>query len=436
MDSAAQLARTCLLFQVDLALPDPAVVLRALTTPNILIAADEAVVNTLSGQVAITTAAMLMARSGHKVYIDAPDAPLIGHQAPMTGGTLYEAISSVGAQLIDGVEIAIGCPLFGPHITFVCGQPAARIRPVAGRVVTVGWTDWSGEVRDWPMSARCSGGDWPMGAMAAAVLMASEAIKVPGRILAKLSDHGGHLSEVFADCRMARLSLAPEATPHTTNLGQLDIISAGAVSNGFLYALLRLPNVVGKARVFDRDFSDGPNRNRNMLLVAALEALAKVDLFKHFENGLQIEPIQRHFEAADLGDLADVIAVGVDDIPTRWLLAGAPATWIGVGATSHFNSMASVHFPYSGCAACLHPHDDPQAGPVPTIAFVSFLAGLMMAADLIRHVSAAEAKLVSRQRYITSLQSGGDYAANVPPRPDCPADCPASRLSGFSRLAS
>lgn len=428
MDSAAQLARTCLLFQVDLGLPDPAVVLRALTTPNILIVADEATVNTLAGQVAITTGAMLMARSGHRVFIDAPDAPLIGHQPPMTGGTLYEAIASVSAELIDGVEIGVGCPLFAPHITFVCGQLVAPFRFNANRVASVGWTDWSGEIRDWPMAARYSGSDWPMGAMAAAVLMASEAIKVSGRILANLSDHGEHLAEVFADCRMAQLSLAPEATPHAVEFGQFDIVSAGAVSNGLLYALLRLPNVTGEARVFDRDVSDDTNRNRNMLLIAALAALAKVELFKHFESGLRIEPIRRHFQEGDLSSLSDVVAVGVDDIPTRWLLAGAPVRWMGVGATSHFNAMASVHFPYSGCAACLHPHDEALDGPTPTIAFVSFLSGLMVAADFIREIGGCEAQLVSRQRYVTPLQMAGDYRANVPPRPDCPAGCPASRL--------
>ncbi|HEY0413302.1 MAG TPA: hypothetical protein VGD66_09175 [Allosphingosinicella sp.] len=428
MDSAAQLARTTLLFQVDLDLRDPAVVLRALTTPSILLVADEKVVSTLSGQVAITTAAMLMARSGHRVFIDVPDAPLTGLQPPMSGRTLYEAISGVGGQLINGVEIAVGCPLFRPDVAFVCGRPEIGMHTKARRVVSVGWSDWSGEINEWPMGSRCSNGDWPMGAMAAAVLMASEAVKISGRILTNLSDRSGHLREVFADCRTARLRLAPESTPKSVGLGRFDIISAGAVSNGFLYALLRLPGLSGRARVFDQDLSDQTNGNRNMLLVGALLHLAKVDLFKYFEGGLQIEPVQRHFRKDDLPSLADVVMVGVDDIPTRWLLAGARASWMGVGATSHFGSMASVHYPYSACAACLHPHDELQAGPVPTIAFVSFLSGLMVAADLIREISGAEASLVSRQRYVTSLQPAGEFSSPVAPRVDCPAGCPASRL--------
>ena len=82
MNSAEQLSRTILLFQTDLGIADPAIVYRAMTAPRISLIGDSSVMNTLSGQVAISTAAMLMARSGHSVFIDAPDAPLIGYQPP------------------------------------------------------------------------------------------------------------------------------------------------------------------------------------------------------------------------------------------------------------------------------------------------------------------------------------------------------------------
>lgn len=428
MDSAAQLARTIQLFQGDLAIYDPGIVLRALTTPSFLLVADGDVVNTLAGQTAITTAAMLMARSGHRVFVDVPDAPLLGYQPPMSGSTLYEALSSVSGDIIDAIEIAIGGPLFEPDIAFVCGRSNTASPIKARRVVSVGWTNWAAEISDMPGTVNWSNTDWSMGALAAAVLMASEAVKITGRILVGLSDRASHYAELFRESPAAALVLAPESTPRVSRLGEFDVVSAGAVSNGLLYALLRLPGVTGKARVFDRDISDHTNRNRNALLVGRLVHLAKVELFKHFENALQIEPILGHFTEGDLAGLSQTAVVGVDDIPTRWLLARGAAAWMGVGATSHFNSMSSVHYPYSGCAACLHPHDEPQAGPVPTIAFVSFLAGLMVAADLIRRVSGADASLQSRQRFLSPLQLGGAYQAGVPPRADCPAGCPASKL--------
>jgi hypothetical protein len=236
---------------------------------------------------------------------------------------------------------------------------------------------------------------------------------------------------LFGASRRARLPLAPEGTPKLADLGDFDVISAGAVSNALLYALMRLPDVAGSARVFDKDVSDASNRNRNMLLIRELEQLSKVALFAHFARGIRINPIQRHFGDGDIDNLARRVAVGVDDIPTRWLLAKASVDWMGVGATSHFSSMASSHFPYSACAACLHPHDELMDGPIPTIAFVSFLAGLMVAADLLIDIARPKGFLASRQRYVTSLHLEHDdsvFSTPIPPRRDCPAGCAASRL--------
>ena len=89
---------------------------------------------------------------------------------------------------------------------------------------------------------------------------------------------------------------------------------------------------------------------------------------------------------------------GVDDIPTRWLLAGARVNWMGVGATTDFGSMASIHFSHSACAACMHPHNEDAPGQTPTIAFVSFLSGLMVAADFLVELSRSTVNIASKQR--------------------------------------
>ena len=428
MNSAEQLSCTILLFQTDLGIADPAIVYRSITAPRISLIADSSVMNTLSGQAAISTAAMLMARSGHSVFIDAPDVPLIGYQPPMTGRTFHEAINSIGDRMIDGVSISIDCPLLPPDIAFVFGNGGAAMGVSAKRMVSVGWSDWSAELAPWPVQARCDPGDWPIGAMGAAVLVASETAKLAGLSLARGAGSTDHFHELFAPTQAVRLVLAPDTTPRRPDLGAFDMISAGAVSNAFLYALLRLPGVSGIARTFDRDISDHPNRNRNMLLLPEFVDHPKVELFKHFGSGISVEPVNRHFDESDLPSLSDHVAVGVDDIPTRWILAKRRSSWMGVGATSHFDSMASVHYPYSACAACLHPEDETQAGPTPTIAFVSFLAGLMMAADFLRYVASSDASLASRYRYLNALHSGNPWSSSVVPRVDCPAGCPASQL--------
>lgn len=430
MGSVEQLARTVALFQADLDIADPAPILGALTGVQVALVAGDDVMRTRAGQAAMITSALLLARSGHNVFIHVLDVPLIGHQPPLEGKTLYEAIENLRGQLIEGSDISIGFPL-RPAIAFEFGSRSSIAPFAASRTISVGWSAWAGEIVDWPQRALRSENDWPMGAMAAAVLVAAEAIKVAGLRLASMSGNPTHIRDLFGFSRMARLPLAPEDTPKAATLGDFDVISAGAISNAVIYALMRLPDVAGQARVFDRDFSDESNTNRNMLLIRALGKLSKVGLFEHFARGLRIEPIERHFVEADLEALADNVIVGVDDIPTRWLLAGARANWMGVGATTHFCSMASVHYPYSACAACLHPHDEAIEGPIPTIAFVSFCAGLMTAADFLVELSCSTASIASHWTYFTPLHLEDGSKVFSPPvsvREDCRARCPASQI--------
>ena len=345
----------------------------------------------------------------------------------MSGRTFHEALSGIADKMIDGVSISIGCPLLTPDIAFIFGAYGDLHVNPAKRVVSVGWTAWSAELAPWPVRARYEATDWPMGAMCAAVMVSSEAAKLAGLGLVELTGHVGHYRELFAPTSAVRLSLAPEQTPCCTQLAAIDLISAGAVSNGFLYALLRLPGVNGNLRTYDRDLSDHSNRNRNMLLLPEFVGHPKVELFKRFEGSIKVEPIDRHFAKSDLGALSDRVAIGVDDIPTRWLIAKGQSTWMGVGATSHFNSMASAHYQHGACAACLHPRDEEQDGTTPTIAFVSFLAGLMMAADLLVEAGQPRISQASRHRYVNALQLGNPWDGPVMPRTDCPAGCDASK---------
>ena len=429
MTSLDELSRTIALFQTELDIADSTIVADQLTKLKVALVAGDEAMNTRAGQVALLTSALLLARSGHQVYINIFDVPLKGYQPPFSGTTIYEAINNLRGELITGSDISVGYPV-RPDVVFDIGGRSSIPPFTAPKTISVAWSAWEGEIAEWPWKPLATESDWPIGAMAAAVLVAAEAVKFAVRRLAGVSAHPTYIRELFGPARAARLRLAPEHTPKIATLGSFDIISAGAVSNAALYALLRLPDVVGDARAFDRDCAEPSNRNRNMLLLMSLEHLRKVALFAHFARGISIQPVPRHFEKADLADLRSNVIVGVDDIPTRWLLAGARVNWMGVGATTDFGSMASVHFPHSACAACQHPHNEPAPGPTPTIAFVSFLAGLMVATDFLKELSGTRADLVSRQRMIFPLRcdTNGIYDAQVVPRGDCPAGCPASRL--------
>lgn len=428
MDNFEQLSRTCLLLQSDLALPDPNIVVRALCQPCIVLVASDVVISSFAGQIAISTAAMLAARSGHSVFIDAPDAPLVGHQPPMTGMSFYEAIESVSEDLIDGVRIAIGSPLIQPDIAFIFGDGTTGMGVRAKRLIYVGCSRWSGRLQEAPMATRWAAEEYPIGALVAATLVAAETFKISGRALLPLSPRAPEFSAAFAPLEQAELRLAPEGTPLFGDLGFVDIVSAGAVSNAFLYTALRIPSVRGHGRAYDRDISDHSNRNRNALLLGQTVGESKVKLFANVARGFTIEPIARHFDRTDLAEIAPRVVVGVDDIPARWLLAEAGYEWMGVGATTHFKAMSSVHYPFSACPACLHPYDEAHDGPIPTVAFTSFLAGLMVAADLLREVGGAEPQLAARQTFVEALYPASIHRMSVPPITECPARCSASRI--------
>lgn len=427
MNSAEQLSRTMLLLATDLGINHDKAIVRALHQPNVVLVADIEVASSFAGQVALTTTAMLARRSGHQVFVDAPDAPLIGFQPPMAGSSLHEAIVSVADKMIHGDTIAIGCPLLVPDIALVFGNGTAGVGVRAKRIISVGWSKWSGTLNNWPIQSPWEDCSNPFGAMTAAALAAAEVFKISGRILLPISSGAAGFRDVFAPSKNLHFRLAPEDTQLCTKVDTFDIISAGAVSNAFLFALARVDGITGVGRVFDADRSDHPNRNRNMLLLPDAISFPKVDTFV-LPIDLTIQPIPRHCEETDLSSMANHVIVGVDDIPARWMLAKGKPYWMAVGATSHFSAMASVHYGHAACAACLHPKDEDAEGPTPTVAFVSFFAGLQVAADFMVEMSGTDFSLVSRQVYWTPFHPQTAVRAQVYPTPNCPAGCNASQL--------
>ena len=127
-------------------------------------------------------------------------------------------------------------------------------------------------------------------------------------------------------------------------------------------------------------------------------------------TGLEIEPINERYEQRYVRSkkLAVSVLVGVDDIPSRWLVQRANPEWLGIGATTHWSAMASFHQLGLGCAEYLHPVDDPNDAPIPTVAFVSFWAGLLTAAYFIRHLS-GNLRATEQQTYVTPFGAETRY---------------------------
>jgi hypothetical protein len=144
---------------------------------------------------------------------------------------------------------------------------------------------------------------------------------------------------------------------------------------------------------------------------------------------IDIHPVRARYDsnlAVGYAPPAPFVLVGVDDIPTRWVVQETWPKWLGIGATTHYSAMASFHAHGLACAHCLHPYDEPGNAPLPTAAFVSHWAGLWLASLFVRarggeHLSPAEQSI-----FHTPLRGGVSSALwrqKVPRRSGCALNC-------------
>lgn len=411
--------------------------LAALMGTRVALIADGANIASHSAQTAFVTAAMLMARSGHRVHLVCPPVALVGPQPPLARGELVEELALAGPDLLPHYAFDIGAPADEVDIAIALGNSKISVR--AARHVRLNASPWSGLLGDEATGDIWDGGWSPLGGMAAAALATAEAFKTSMRTLAHAARNPSRMETVFASASNVAFALAPEGTPQVRQLGTFDCVSGGAIINAVLYALARVPGVEGRARVIEPDTADVSNLNRYMLLRRSQLTRPKADDLAAVlsGSGLTITPVRRRYEPSELPSLLPLAAsvlVGVDDIPTRWLVQRAGPGWLGVGATTHWSAMASFHAEGLGCAECLHPADDPGNAPIPTVAFVSFWAGLLTASYFLQHRAGQAIPVSEQQIYLTALRPEHPSRSAVPQRRGCPS-CAALRTPFLGKRA-
>ncbi|MDB5467204.1 MAG: hypothetical protein JWQ46_1966 [Phenylobacterium sp.] len=421
------LNRTILLMQTELRPgADPARLLAALTGVRVTLKADRAALATYAGQCAYVTAALTMARSGHEIWLGGEETPLVGAQPPLADGLLFEQLLAVGRDLLPGCAFRRGTPDGRVDLAVVIGAPDGPVD--AAQIAYLDADAWSGSLAETPHAWGAQ--DWPAGGMAAGALAAGEAFKAAMRAVRDLARTPDVFDDMFAPCHTARIALAPADTPQHAALGDFDLVSGGAIANAALFVLLRLPGVKGSGRVIDHDRSGLSNLNRNALLRRSALAEFKVDDLARFGDGLDIRPEPVRFE----GDMAlgRIVLVGVDDIPSRWRAQAAGPAWLGVGGTDRFMVQVSEHRPADACAGCLHPAASDNTDPIPTVAFVSFWSGLLLAVRLLRMAGGTICPPGEQQRLFTTLrpESWNYTAYPVAPNANCPVGCGAATSMG------
>jgi hypothetical protein len=385
-----------------------------------------------AGQVAIITLVSLLSRMGMQVRLSLPDACLFLPQPPLLGSSIIEVLTGSSRKLTPNATV-IQNDNSPADLTFALGNSKVK----NGRVPCwrLSGDDWNGGLSlDREGQPHAFTREWPIGSMVSAALAAGEAFKFVMRRMPLRNAACRVFFEMSATCGF-KFDAVP-VPEQGVDFGDVDVISAGAISQAILYVLTRLPRVQISARVFDDDVTAASNLNRNMLTLIDDVGLPKVVVAANSCNPkLRLEAIRKHFseKISESRKLAARVLVGVDDIPSRWEVQRCAPAWLAVGGTSHFSVSSSSHEPDEPCCGCLHPADESDgtaAVPIATVSFVSFWAGLVTAVRLIRASLCARGVANRQQLWLTPLRMDLPSAAMwmpVAPHRECPVKCSAAR---------
>jgi len=236
----------------------------------------------------------------------------------------------------------------------------------------------------------------PVGAQLAACLGAAEIFKAIARKI------GGHNPEDVAESEPLSLSCFDfckdgmnPALPRDLSIDEAKLVGGGAIGNAVVYCLRTINELNGSLSVIDPQELDISNLNRYVLATwkDALSRRSKVDLLASFSSTyLKINPYLLSYQdfSKEL-EPNQLVAVGVDDVQTRWDVQNDfPQIILNAGTDVDFVSVSRHNdFMHKACLGCLNPTDwapsaTQSAQPFPAISFTSAISGILMCAELIK----------------------------------------------------
>jgi hypothetical protein len=431
MTSASYLSRTTLLVQLDF-YPDltEQQIVDGLGSTRVQITADAETLSSHAGQTAVSSALVMICQLGAWVRLAIPDAPLLGEQPPFEGGSLARALTAGSGGIPGRAEEGWHA---NPDLFLVFGAAAdAGFMPSGDPrwISCIEGDGWGFALEPEKALGAPWGGEAPFGGLLAGVAAGAEAFRAAMTRLGEI--HGVEaLKEHPLGCpRRTRLDLPPLMLGETPSIGKVDVISSGAITNAVLFTLLRVNGLNGALRIFDDDHVSADNLNRCGLFGKDDIDNPKADVLAAQQTShLKIEGERLRFEEAtlrEIGELAPRVLVGVDHIPSRWFVQGLEPAWLGVGGTSHLAAIVSEHVSGEPCAGCLHPRDEDARGPIPTISFVSAVAGILLAYRLL---AASRGGQALKPWWITPMAFAEPHALldlGCSANPACPVGCTAS----------
>lgn len=320
----------------------------------------------------------------------------------------------------------------GPELCV--GNP--RRRSGASQVF-VGGDGWVAKLQRSPLQIRTM---HPAASLVAAAFGAAEITKEAFRSL--LRDHGGTWTgdDLASADHIAVNTFAPgnddtPPIPTFVDLGEVLVVSAGALTNAVLAVLLSDATATIRLSVLDDDPLDLTNLNRYLLVSwsAAEARLLKVEHLALFSSDrLHLTPVPEAYVSGHSPHA--LVLVGADRLSARHAVQKDGHGVILNAASEPELVRISAHQNASGtaCLTCINPGgDDAVSGVEPTIAFVSALAGGLHAAQL--YAKVLEGVVPGRVVELHPMHaSRGIQASVLRKRPDC-SYC--SRLHQATALA-
>ncbi len=404
----AALDRSLLLFE-ELVVGTPSEVSDALAflRVEIRVSPDEAALS--HAQAAVATLASLLARTGISVEATLPSVVVL--TPLLTGTDLGTALAALVTNSFPGAELRSASAL--PSLVISIGE----LEPVRGSRNL--WLYAEGQAAGFRSEPAGFDPADALVALAAAGMVAGEATRQALRALPSVS---ATAARELAAIERAGVEI-PAIPAGLIDLGKWDCISAGAITHSMLWAFAARGQVEGDLRVFDDGRYEITNLNRYMLL-SLLDAKAEVGKANHLADlrlaGLRLTGVSRRFALEDVSSARSQIMIGADDIRVRHIAQRANPDYLAIGATSHFEVRITQHVPGGPCASCAHPYyNETDDGLIPTLATVSFWAGLWLALFVLAKASGEP--VPAERSYLTfwPLRPGTGLAGAVRWHPYC-----------------
>jgi ThiF family len=427
----AALARTTRLINEEYfgGAADTDAIAAGLLRTTVRLVADEKNASTLAGQAALVTAFQLTARMGIGVELILPELPLARVVPPLRASMLRAALVDLGADLIPGLTIRETA--VHAEITFVLGDSAgdnANREPMLA--VDVSDFGCRIDIPEEPGSRIES--DVAYGGLAAGAAVAALAldralpnIEATAERAITSQPRPSPGPPVDIDLR----AIFPDLPPTPPSISRVDVISGGAVTNGFIYALLWLLVQCEHLEIADDDCVDWHNLNRCTQFRASDVTSPKVTaLERSGTDSLRITGRPERFHRPEAGQpstLADDVVVGVDRIEARWWVQEAWPKNLYVAATSNRESVVTTHHAHGACAGCAHPQAAPPPDEIPTISFVSLWAGLLQACALLTENTHSASRRLTVFPFALGEPSWAS-TAELQPIEGCAIQCQAS----------